>query len=134
MPKENRTTANLKAAFLLSALTFSSSGQAQSRDWQSVVYREPQVRYLLTDMTLSGRSELCEKYAVEEMDPDSHEAIRLWRAGVRVINTNEFERRWITNGVHTAKPVPSNQSSCEAGNSPLGWQLVPASQLGRGQK
>ena len=104
MPKENRTTANLKAAFLLSALTFSSSGQAQSRDWQSVVYREPQVRYLLTDMTLSGRTELYEKYAVEEMDPDSREAIRLWGAGVRVINTNEFERRWITNGVHTTKP------------------------------
>ena len=104
MLKENSMTANRKAAFLLAALTCSSSGQAQSRDWQSVVYREPQVRYLLTDMTLSGRSELYEKYALEEMDPDSREAIRLWRAGVRVINTNEFERRWITNGVHTAKP------------------------------
>ena len=104
MPKENRTTANLKAAFLLTAVTLRSSGLAQSRDWQSVVYREPQVRYLLTDMTISGHSVLYEKYAVEEMDPDSREAIRLWRAGVRVINTNEFERRWITNGVHTSKP------------------------------
>ena len=87
---------------LLIGLSASPLGvAAQSADWQRVVYREPQVRYLLTDMTLSGRTELYRKYALEEKDPDSREAMRLWDAGVRVVNTNDFERRWITNGVHT---------------------------------
>lgn len=70
----------------------------QSADWQSVVWREPQVRYLLADMTLNGgKTELYRKYAAEERDPDSLEAIRLWDTGARVVNTNEFERKWVTN-------------------------------------
>lgn len=70
----------------------------QSADWQSVVWREPQVRYLLADMTLNGgKTELYRKYATEERDPDSRESIRLWDAGARVVNTNEFERKWVTN-------------------------------------
>ena len=69
---------------------------AQSADWQEVVWREPQVRYLLADLCLNGgKSDLYRKYAVEERDPDSREAIRLWDAGVRVVNTNAFERKWI---------------------------------------
>jgi hypothetical protein len=72
--------------------------RAQSADWQSVIWREPQVRYLLADMTLNGgKTDLYRKYAKEERDPDSIEAIRLWDAGARVVNTNEFERRWVTN-------------------------------------
>jgi len=56
------------------------------------------VRYLLSDMTLNGgNTSLYRKYAAEERDPDSREAIRLWEAGARVINTNDFERRWVTN-------------------------------------
>jgi hypothetical protein len=71
---------------------------AQSADWQSVVWREPQVRYLLADMTLNGgKTELYRKYATEERDPDSIQAIRLWDAGARVVNTNDFERRWLKN-------------------------------------
>jgi hypothetical protein len=71
---------------------------AQSADWQEVVWREPQVRYLLADLTLNGgKSELYRKYAAEERDPDSREAIRLWDLGARVVNTNDFERRWVTN-------------------------------------
>ena len=69
---------------------------AQSADWQSVVWREPQVRYLLADLCLNGgKTDLYRKYAVEEKDPDSREAIRLWDAGARVVNTNEFERKWV---------------------------------------
>src|SRR5207237_3755121 len=69
---------------------------AQSADWQEVVWREPQVRYLLADLCLNGgKSDLYRKYATEEKDPDSREAIRLWDAGVRVVNTNAFERKWI---------------------------------------
>lgn len=85
----------LLAAFtLLSAL----AAHAQSADWQGVVWREPQVRYLLADMTLNGgNTSLYRKYATEERDPDSREAIRLWDAGARVVNTNDFERRWLTN-------------------------------------
>ena len=69
---------------------------AQSADWQAVIWREPQVRYLLANLTLNGgKTELYRKYATEERDPDSREAIRLWDAGARAVNTNEFERKWI---------------------------------------
>ena len=71
--------------------------QAQSADWQEVVWREPQVRYLLADMTLGGNTKLYRDYALTERDPDSREAIRLWDAGARVVNPNEFERKWVTN-------------------------------------
>ena len=68
---------------------------AQSADWQKVIWREPQVRYLLADMCLGGNVAMYGSYAAE--DPDSREAARLWNAGVRVVNTNELERGWITN-------------------------------------
>ena len=74
-----------------------SRGQAQSADWQNVIWREPQVRYLLADITLGGNVKLYRDYATTERDPDSREAIRLWDAGARVVNTNEFERKWVTN-------------------------------------
>src|SRR5262245_34606748 len=74
-----------------------STSIAQSADWQDVVWREPQVRYLLADLTLGGNTKLYRDYATTERDPDSREAIRLWDAGARVVNTNEFERRWVTN-------------------------------------
>ncbi len=70
---------------------------AQSADWQSVVWREPQVRYLLADMTLGGNVAMYRDYAAREKDPDSREAIRLWDAGARVVKTNDSERRWVTN-------------------------------------
>ena len=65
------------------SLGFLLSGQAsaQSADWQKVVWREPQVRYLLADMTLGGSVKLYRDYATTERDPDSREAIRLWDAG-----------------------------------------------------
>jgi hypothetical protein len=69
---------------------------AQSVDWQQVIWREPQVRYLIADMSLGGKVAMYRKYASEERDPDSREAIRLWDAGARVVNTNDFERRWVT--------------------------------------
>ena len=72
-----------------------SAGQAQSDDWQSVVWRDPQVRYLLADMTLGGNTKLYRDYATTERDPDSREAIRLWDAGAHVVNTNEFERKQV---------------------------------------
>ena len=70
---------------------------AQSADWTEVIWREPQVRYLLADMTGSGKTDLYRKYAKEERDPDSREAIRLWDSGVRVVNMADFERKWVTN-------------------------------------
>ena len=82
---------------LLSATGFIPCARSQSADWQEVVWREPQVRYLLADMSLGGNTKLYRDYATTERDPDSREAIRLWDAGARVINTNEFERKWVTN-------------------------------------
>jgi hypothetical protein len=84
---------NLLFATVTMTVTF-----AQSADWQNMVWREPQVRYLLADLCLNGgKAGLYRKYAIEEKDPDSREAIRLWDAGARVVNANEFERKWVTN-------------------------------------
>ena len=68
---------------------------AQSADWQTAIWREPQVRYLLADMSLGGNVGLYRGYAKE--DPDSREAMRLWSLGVRVVNTNDIERHWVAN-------------------------------------
>lgn len=78
----------MKQLFLtIIVLVFSNlPGRAQSADWQNVIWREPQVRYLLADLSLNGgKTDLYRKYATEERDPDSREAIRLWDAGVRVL-------------------------------------------------
>lgn len=64
-----------------------------SYQWQSVIWREPQVRYLLADKTPGGNTKLYRNYATAARDPDSREAIRLWEAEVTVVNTNEFERK-----------------------------------------
>jgi hypothetical protein len=39
---------------LVLALSGASLARGQSADWQQVIWREPQVRYLLADMTLNG--------------------------------------------------------------------------------
>ncbi len=90
----------MKHLFLITmlALGLAHETRAQSADWTEVVWRDPQVRYLLADLTLNGgKTDLYRKYAKEERDPDSIEAIRLWDAGARVVNTNAFERKWIAN-------------------------------------
>jgi hypothetical protein len=71
---------------------------AQAADWRQEVWHEPQVRYILADMNLGGNVDLYRSYAQPpEPDPDSREAIRLWDAGVRVVNLTDFERKWIKN-------------------------------------
>jgi hypothetical protein len=79
------------------AATGSRIAFCQSADWQQVIWREPQVRYLLADMTGGGNVAMYRKYATEERDPDSREAFRLWDSGVRVVNMEEFERKWLAN-------------------------------------
>ncbi len=79
------------------ALWLPPHARSQSADRQAVIWRQPQVRYLLADMTLGGNRKLYRDYPATERDPDSREAIRLRDAGVRVVNTNEFERRWVAN-------------------------------------
>ncbi|MEO8352168.1 MAG: hypothetical protein ABI680_10600, partial [Chthoniobacteraceae bacterium] len=39
------------------------------------------------------------KYATEERDPDSREALRRWDAGVRVVNMADFDRGWVANAL-----------------------------------
>jgi hypothetical protein len=68
---------------------------AEKLAWQTEVWSEPHVRYLLADLSLGGNPSLYREYSAG--DPDSREAIRLWDAGARVVNTNDFERRWLTN-------------------------------------
>jgi hypothetical protein len=79
------------------ALALSAKIFAQSADWTNVIWREPQVRYLLADMTGGGKVDLYRQYATVEHDPDSREAVRLWDAGVRVVNMGDFDRKWVTN-------------------------------------
>lgn len=81
----------------MTMLGMSRDVRAQSADWQNVIWREPQVRYLLADMSLGGNVAMYRDYARREKDPDSVEAIRLWEAGVRAVNTNDFDRHWVTN-------------------------------------
>ena len=81
------------------SLLLANHAKAQSADWTEVVFREPQVRYLLADMTGGGNVDMYRKYATEELDPDSREAIRRWDAGVRVVNMADFQRGWITNAL-----------------------------------
>jgi hypothetical protein len=78
-------------------VALAGAGRSQSADWTEVIWREPQVRYLLADMTLGGDVAMYRKYATVERDPDSREAIRLWDAGARVVNAADFERKWISN-------------------------------------
>jgi hypothetical protein len=70
--------------------------QSQSAAWQQSVWHEPQVRYVIADMTFGGNVAMYRQYATEG-DPDSREAIRLWDIGARAANTNEFERKWLSN-------------------------------------
>jgi hypothetical protein len=92
-----RRKSTVVLATLLAVVAVGPRASAQSADWTEVIWREPQVRYLLADMTGSGKTDLYRNYATEERDPDSREAIRLWDAAVRVINMGEFERKWVTN-------------------------------------
>lgn len=83
------------SAVVAVVLSLPTLARGQAADWQTVVWREPQVRYLLADMTLGGNVTLYRTYATEERDPDSREAVRLWDAGVRVANKGDFERKWL---------------------------------------
>ena len=65
--------------------------RSQSADWNEGVCHEPQVRYLLAHLALGGEPQQYRGYATVERDPDSREAIRLWDAGTRVVNIDDFE-------------------------------------------
>jgi hypothetical protein len=82
-------------ATLFAVVAVGPRASSQSADWTEVIWREPQVQYLLTDMTLGGNVKLYRDYAAKERDPDSREAIRLWDAGARVVNTNELYEQQI---------------------------------------
>ena len=69
-------------------------------------------------MTLGGTTKLYRDYATAERDPDSREAIRLWDAGARVVNTNEFERRKVDGKVLITR---------KGSNEPISGMLVKLS-------
>ena len=63
---------NRSLVLLALALSAAPLARGQSADWQNVVWREPQVRYLLADMTLNGGNRsLYRKHAAEAqvLDP-----------------------------------------------------------------
>lgn len=103
----------LKTAFMLFGLAAADQiAPAQSADWQEVVWRGPQVRYLLADMTLNGgRTDLYRKYAKEERDPDSIEAVRRTEEGYRITNVGEFERRKVARRTLIARKASDERIS-----------------------
>jgi len=68
---------------------------AQSADWQSVIWREPQVRYLLADMTLGGSIEFYRAAAERDHEMGCLEAVRRTEEGYRITNLDQFERKQI---------------------------------------
>jgi len=96
---------------------------AQSADWQEVVWREPQVRYLLADMTLGGKTRLYRdsdlpypetnvRYFLADMhlggsrgfyhrtaeaahEMGCQEAVARFDAGVQITNLGQFERKQV---------------------------------------
>ena len=56
-----RRTMAVALATLYAVVVAGPRASAQSADWTEVVWRDPQVRYLLADMTAGGRTELVGK-------------------------------------------------------------------------
>ena len=75
---------------LLLLLILASAGLCSIR--AADVYKEPHVRYLLADMTLGGSPDYYRKHAHDAVPAV---ALKEWEAGVRLVNTNQFERRRI---------------------------------------
>ena len=73
---------------LLLLLILASAGLCSIR--AADVYKEPHVRYLLADMTLGGSPDYYRKHAHDAVPAV---ALKEWEAGVRLVNTNQFERR-----------------------------------------
>jgi hypothetical protein len=84
---------NLVLAFVGMAGVLPLVACAQSADWQQVVWREPQVRYLLADMFLGGSPQFYRRVAEEAHEMGCLEAVTRWEAGVRITNFDQFERK-----------------------------------------
>jgi len=59
---------------------------------KDVGYKESRVRYILADISLGGPLIY---YKNHSNDPNAVEAVKRWDNGVRVTNTNRFERKFI---------------------------------------
>jgi hypothetical protein len=69
---------------ILTLLIFVSAASAAE------IYKEPHVRYLIADMTLGGAPEYYEKFSKDAVPA---KAVKEWRAGVRALNPERFERK-----------------------------------------
>ena len=78
----------MKTPLLLLILASAGLCSIQAAD----VYKEPHVRYLIADMTLGGSPDYYRKHAHDAVPAV---ALKEWEAGVRLVNTNQFERRRI---------------------------------------
>ena len=76
----------------IAAILMGQTGYAQSVDWESQVYREPQVRYILLDVHFTNNINFYKEYST---DPDSKQAVKWWEDGVRIANASDFERQRI---------------------------------------
>ena len=90
----NHASKLLACALLVAAVVLlPTSALAQSADWQSVIWREPQVRYLLADMMLGGSRDFYHRTAEAAHEMGCQEAVARFDNGVKVTNLDQFERK-----------------------------------------
>jgi len=75
-------------SFIIALVALSTISSMQAGE----VYKEPHVRYLIADMTLGGSADYYKQHAHDSIPAT---ALKEWEAGVRLMNTNQFERRRI---------------------------------------
>ena len=75
----------------VAVLIGSQDSRAQSADWQEVVWREPQVRYLLAEMQLAGTKEKIASFGHRFHDYNCLVAVAHFGSGDRVANLDRFE-------------------------------------------
>jgi hypothetical protein len=80
----------LHTAFLGALLTLAIASQSS----RAQCYHEPQVRYILADISLGGSLDYYRPFA-KEGDPDSARAIKEWQTGARLRDSERFERKTV---------------------------------------
>ena len=86
---------------------YNTQSQVELLSFTPMSTNESHVRYILADMHLGN---VAEEYRADVADEETAEALRLWDAGVRVVNLYEFERkivdgRWRIVHAGTDNPV-----------------------------
>ena len=80
---------------IAAGMSVAHDAAAQSADWQEVIWREPQVRYIVADMMLGGSRDFYHRTAESAHEMGCQEAVARVDAGVKVTNLDQFERKQV---------------------------------------